>query len=160
TSMLILPGPSEEKIGRGRARKNPGAKASSARPAMLPASTRTNERQSIRECRIFRRPRDPMLGPIENASRDGLATLRRFVRKPRERAEACELCSAPLSREHQHLLEFEKHTVLCACEACALLFGNHAKQRYCRIPRDVRLLRDFVLDEQGWASLLIPINLA
>lgn len=40
------------------------------------------------------------------------------------------------------------------------MFGGHARQRYRRIPRDVRVLRDFKLDDQEWDSLLIPINLA
>jgi hypothetical protein len=89
-----------------------------------------------------------------------LATLRRFVRKPQERAEVCELCAAPIAPVHQHLLELEKRTVTCACDACAILFGGNARQRYRRIPRDTRRLHDFALDDQEWDSLLIPINLA
>src|SRR5690349_5028536 len=50
--------------------------------------------------------------------------------------------------------------VACACEACAILFGGHAEQRFKRIPRDVRVLHDFVIDDIEWESLLIPINLA
>ncbi len=50
--------------------------------------------------------------------------------------------------------------VTCACEPCAILFGGNARQRYRRIPRDVRRLRDFAMDDQEWESLLIPINLA
>jgi hypothetical protein len=96
----------------------------------------------------------------DNASRSALATLRQFVRKPRERAEACELCGAPLAPGHQHLLEVEKRRVACACDACAILFSDQAQQRYRRIPRDVRVLRDFALDDQEWDSLLIPIKMA
>jgi hypothetical protein len=90
-----------------------------------------------------------------------LATLQRFVRKQREeQAEACELCSAPLAPIHQHLLELEKRQVTCACEPCAILFGGNAKQRFRRIPRDVRRLHGFIMDDLEWDSLLIPINLA
>ena len=82
------------------------------------------------------------------------------MRKPREQTEVCELCAAPLPPMHQHLLELEKRRVTCACDPCAILFGGNARQRYRRIPRDVRRLRDFVMDDQEWESLLIPINLA
>ena len=96
----------------------------------------------------------------DHAGLGPLATLRQFVRKPRERTEVCELCSTPLPPLHQHLLELEKRRVACACDACAILFGGNARQRYKRIPRDVRQLHDFVMDDQEWESLLIPINLA
>ncbi len=89
-----------------------------------------------------------------------LATLQSFVRKPREQTHACELCATPIAPAHQHLLELEKRMVTCACDPCAILFGGNARQRYRRIPRDTRRLRDFIMDDQEWESLLIPINLA
>ena len=89
-----------------------------------------------------------------------LTTLQRFVRKPRERVEVCELCTTPLRPDHQHLLELEKRRVTCACDACAILFEGNSRQRYHRIPRDVTRLYDFAMDDQEWESLLIPINLA
>ncbi len=98
---------------------------------------------------------------INNPGRSSLATLQRFVRKPRARAEVCELCAKPLAEVHQHLLELEKRHVTCACDACAILFyGGNARQRFKRIPRDVTRLHDFAMDDQEWESLLIPINLA
>lgn len=96
----------------------------------------------------------------DNAGRGSLAALQRFVRKPHEQAEACELCAKPLPPMHQHLLEIEKRRVTCACDPCAILFTGSARQRYRRIPRDARRLRNFLLDDQEWESLLIPINLA
>ncbi|HYG97760.1 MAG TPA: DUF5947 family protein [Terriglobales bacterium] len=98
--------------------------------------------------------------PTQNANGNAFAKLRQFVREQRGPAERCELCAAPLSAGHQHLLELERRRVACACEPCAILFSGSAKQRYRRIPRDVTLLRDFALDDQEWDSLLIPINLA
>lgn len=95
-----------------------------------------------------------------NAGRGSLAALRQFVRKPSEREELCELCATPLAPAHNHLLELDKRRVTCTCDACAILFDGHTRQRYRRIPRDVRLLRDFELDDQQWDSLLIPIKLA
>jgi hypothetical protein len=82
------------------------------------------------------------------------------VRKPRARVEACELCAKPLGPEHQHLLQLDQRRVACACDACAILFPGNSQQRFKRIPRDVVRLHDFVLDDQEWESLLIPINLA
>jgi hypothetical protein len=96
----------------------------------------------------------------DNAARSSLAALQRFVRKPREQVEVCELCSKELSPAHQHLLELEKRRITCACDPCAILFGGNVRQRYRRIPRDPIRLPDFVMDNQEWESLLIPINLA
>ncbi len=97
---------------------------------------------------------------IEKAGHNPLATLRQFVRKPRQAVEMCELCAAPLASSHQHLLELEKRRVTCACDACSILFSGHVNQRYRRIPREVCELRDFAMDDQEWESLLIPINMA
>ena len=96
----------------------------------------------------------------DNVERTPLATLRRFVRKPSEPAEVCEMCALPLPPNHQHLLELERRQVKCACDACAILFDGNARQRYQRIPRDIERLADFVMDDHEWDSLLIPINLA
>jgi hypothetical protein len=91
-----------------------------------------------------------------------LAALRPFVRRTRsaEEEEFCELCSGALMRDHQHLLELGKRNVVCACDACALLFSSQATPRYRRIPRRIRRVPEFVLDDQEWDSLLIPISLA
>jgi hypothetical protein len=86
--------------------------------------------------------------------------LRQFVRKPRESAEVCELCAKAIAEAHSHLLEMEKREVVCACDACAILFGGNAQQRYRRIPRDVYRLPNFEMDDHEWERLLIPINLA
>jgi len=96
----------------------------------------------------------------DHLGRGPLATLQQFVRKPLERVELCELCATRLSPDHQHLFELDKRQVICACDPCAILFVDNARQRYRRIPRDVRRLDDFLMDDQEWDSLLIPIKLA
>jgi hypothetical protein len=101
-----------------------------------------------------------MTTTAEGPARSSLSTLQRFVRKPPERVEMCELCAKPIVPEHQHLLELDKRRVTCACDACAILFSGTTRQRYKRIPRDVRRLNDFKMDDQEWESLLIPIKLA
>jgi hypothetical protein len=95
-----------------------------------------------------------------NRGRGPLANLQQFVRKARESVEFCELCASPLLPEHQHLLELDKHRISCACDACAILFVDNARQQFRRIPRDVFRLDDFTMDDQEWDSLLIPIKLA
>lgn len=98
---------------------------------------------------------------VDNTSgRESFSRLQQFVRKPREPVEVCELCATPLAPMHQHLLEIPKHRILCACDPCAILFVDNSRQPYRRIPRDVRRLNDFQMDDQEWDSLLIPIKLA
>ena len=100
-----------------------------------------------------------MRPPQENPGRTAFGRLRQFVRRPGEKPEVCELCATRLAPGHPHLFELETHRIACACEPCAILFVDNA-QRFRRIPRDVRRLRDFAMDDQEWDSLLIPIKLA
>lgn len=101
-----------------------------------------------------------MATPTNHPAHNSLTTLQRFVRKPRERVEICELCAKTLGPGHQHLLELDQRRVTCACDPCAILFPGNSRQRYKRIPRDVVRLHNFLMDDREWESLLIPINLA
>jgi Family of unknown function (DUF5947) len=87
-------------------------------------------------------------------------TLRKFARKPQRNVERCELCSAELYTDHPHLIELSQRKLLCACNACALLFSGQTGRRYKRVPTDARLLSNFRLTDAEWEGLLIPINLA
>lgn len=88
-----------------------------------------------------------------------LASLRRFARA-RPLREHCDLCSAELAEEHVHLLEQSSRRLICACDACAILFDNPGAGKYRRVPRRVQLLRDFRLPDEAWAALQLPIDLA
>ena len=55
------------------------------------------------------------------------AALRRFTRK-RPPAESCELCSAPLSAGHEHLIESAAGRLVCSCTACAILFSGQPRR--------------------------------
>lgn len=88
-----------------------------------------------------------------------LASLRRFAR-PRPKRERCDLCDAELAVEHAHLLELSSRRVVCACDACAILFDNPDAGKYRRVPRRVKLLRDLNLPDEAWAALQLPIDLA
>jgi hypothetical protein len=93
--------------------------------------------------------------PTENA----YGILRQFARKQRL-AEHCDLCSADLRHEHPHLIEISARRLLCACDACALLFDGGANRKYKRVSRRVQLLDSFHMTDAQWDGLLIPINMA
>jgi hypothetical protein len=88
-----------------------------------------------------------------------IATLRQFVRK-RSPTEKCELCSAEIGGEHAHLIDPESRKLLCACEACSILFSHRSGAKYKRVPRMVRFLPNFRMTDVQWGSLLIPIEMA
>lgn len=87
------------------------------------------------------------------------AVLRRFVRQ-RAAVERCELCSAELATDHEHLVEPSTRHLLCACQACSILFSGKANTRYRRAPRLIRYLSNFQLTDAQWDGLLIPISMA
>ncbi len=93
------------------------------------------------------------------AGRSALASLRRYVR-PRTARERCELCSAELADDHDHLVDLAGHRLCCACEPCAILFSNPTVAKYRRVPRRIQLLSDFCLTDVDWEALQLPINLA
>lgn len=89
-----------------------------------------------------------------------VAALRRFARPRRMAGERCELCAAPLAGEHQHLLDPAGRQVLCACDACAILFSSGEGTKYRRIPRRVEAWQGLRLSDGQWDALGIPIGLA
>ncbi len=74
--------------------------------------------------------------------------------------ERCEMCSAELAAAHQHLIEPSSRKMVCACDACAILFSGQSEMKYRRVPRHIRFLPDFQLSDAQWESLMIPINMA
>ena len=97
------------------------------------------------------------------AFEQALGTLRRFTsvrRSPSRPKEQCELCSAGLAQEHPHLVELTSRQILCACDACAMLFDGMERTKYKRVSRRAQYLLDFEMTDGQWESLLIPINMA
>jgi hypothetical protein len=88
-----------------------------------------------------------------------LASLRRFAR-PRPVRERCDLCAAELADTHAHLIELSSRRIVCACNACAVLFDTQGAGKYRLVPRRIQLLADFRLPEEAWAALHLPIDLA
>ena len=72
----------------------------------------------------------------------------------------CELCSAEVPADHQHLIDPLKRKLVCACDACAILFSGQQGSKFRRVPRRVRFLQDFRMTDAQWDNLMIPINMA
>jgi hypothetical protein len=89
----------------------------------------------------------------------GFGVLRQFTERKRRR-ECCELCSAPLFAEHPHLVEVANRKLVCACDACALLFSAQTGARYKRVSRRFLRLQAFRITDREWDSLSIPIGMA
>jgi Family of unknown function (DUF5947) len=70
----------------------------------------------------------------------------------------CNLCPSGLADDHRHLLHLYERRILCVCETCWSLHSGESEYR----PAGVRTLwlEDFVLPDDVWASLQIPIGLA
>jgi hypothetical protein len=99
------------------------------------------------------------VAPEDGAPRNAWSSLRRFARRSAVR-EYCELCSAELTAEHAHLVELSARRLVCACDACAILFDYQGAGKYRRVPRRVQFLPDFRLSDIAWQGLGLPINLA
>jgi hypothetical protein len=95
----------------------------------------------------------------ERPSSNAFGALQRFVRR-NVSEERCELCSAAVAAEHEHLLETANRRLVCVCQACAILFGGQSGQRFKRVLSRIRFLPDFQLTDAQWDSLLVPINMA
>jgi hypothetical protein len=100
---------------------------------------------------------------METKASNWVAKVQRFVRRREadgQVPEKCELCGAPVPPQHRHLVQPTSHQLLCACQACALLFGNRNDGRYRLVPEAIRVLDDFRLSDAEWDALGIPIGLA
>jgi hypothetical protein len=94
--------------------------------------------------------------PNQNRS---FAALRQFIRA-KAPVEMCELCSLEVPPNHQHLIDPSKRKLVCACDACAILFSGQQGSKYRRVPRQVRSLPGFRMTDAQWDNLMIPINMA
>jgi hypothetical protein len=96
---------------------------------------------------------------IPRQQESAFAALRQFARK-RTAVERCEMCSLELPVEHKHLVEPANRKLICACDACAILFEGQSGTKYKRVPRRVLFLRDFQLTDGQWDGLMVPIEMA
>ena len=92
-------------------------------------------------------------------SAGAFGALRQFIRRDQRPLERCEMCGLGLRPDHPHLIELARRNLLCACDACALLFSGQAT-KYKRVPRRFHVLPDFHLTDAEWNGLMVPINMA
>lgn len=92
-------------------------------------------------------------------SMGAFGALRQFAQREQRSVERCEMCGLGLRPEHPHLIELARRRLLCACDACAMLFGGQAR-KYKRVPRRFQALPHFHLTDAEWNSLMVPINMA
>lgn len=86
------------------------------------------------------------------------ARVRQFTRKPATVAR-CDMCNRELHSEHEHLLEPVSRKLVCACDACAILFESQSATRYKRVPRRALFLQNFLLTDAQWEGLRVPIEM-
>lgn len=76
--------------------------------------------------------------------------------------DRCELCAEPVGGHHRHLYDLVEQTLLCACQACSILFDGQAAggHSYRLVPRRRRRLDELRVDGTLWAGLGVPVDLA
>ena len=76
--------------------------------------------------------------------------------------ERCDLCGVPIAPGHRHLLDLSKRELMCACQACSILFASDAASAgHYRLVGDRRLrVDDLALDDAAWAELRLPVDMA
>ncbi len=99
-----------------------------------------------------------MAPELRSQQDNAFAALRNFAQK-RTPVERCEMCARELGPEHDHLVDPANRKLICACQACAILFDGQS-EKYKRVPRRVRFLQDFQLSDIQWDGLLVPIEMA
>lgn len=89
--------------------------------------------------------------------------LRRFARPPRRTdapaEERCELCGERIDGVHPHMVDLQRRSITCACQACGLLFTRPGG-RYRTVPDRVRHDPSAPLTAAEWAELDIPVAIA
>ena len=98
------------------------------------------------------------MNEVQPGYENAFGALRQFIRR-KPGGERCELCSAEVATDHPHLIEPGRRKLVCACEACAILFSGMGT-KYKRVPKRVLALADFSLSDGQWESLMVPINMA
>lgn len=104
-----------------------------------------------------------MSEPFDFGEGGSFSSLRRLARQAgRSAEEQCDLCGEPIGPEHRHLLHLSTRELLCACQACVILFSSHAAGAGARrlVPNRYLYLADFTITDGQWESLRVPVNMA
>jgi hypothetical protein len=76
--------------------------------------------------------------------------------------ETCEMCATPIPAGHNHVADLEKSSLLCACRACYLLFGNSQAGggHYRAVPERYLADPERPMTQAEWDELEVPVGLA
>lgn len=76
--------------------------------------------------------------------------------------ERCELCAAPIGREHRHVVDLERRVLCCSCRACAILFDRPEAggKRYRAVPERVLVDDEGSITQEVLDELSVPVALA
>jgi len=87
---------------------------------------------------------------------------RRSSQATAEAQERCELCGERIPASHRHLLDLRSGELMCACQACRLLFDRSAAGggHYRLVPERRLAIAGFELDDLTWEELRIPVEIA
>lgn len=103
------------------------------------------------------------LGQPGSGPSSPLATLRRInsARPQVVPGERCDMCAEPIAEAHQHLVDLDNRSLMCACRGCYLLFTDQqAALRYKAVPDRYLSFPGFAFDRARWDDLQIPVGLA
>jgi hypothetical protein len=71
------------------------------------------------------------------------------------------MCGEPIPEAHQHVVDVERHAMMCTCRPCYLLFTDStAHLRYRSVPDRYVSFPAFELGPGQWDELEIPVGLA
>lgn len=108
--------------------------------------------------------RDGDQRPSDGGPLRALARIRRAPPPPPPApvGELCELCTVPITDEHDHLVDVESRSLMCACRGCYLLFtpDGAGGNRFRAVPDRHLSFDDFTLSPAQWDSLQIPVSVA
>jgi hypothetical protein len=97
---------------------------------------------------------------------DPLAVLSRIREARRSEGiaevERCDLCAEPISDDHDHLVDLQNRSLLCACRACGLLFASAGVEsaHYRTVPDRYVVVTDDRHPSIRWDDLQIPVSVA
>ncbi|CAN5399143.1 DUF5947 family protein [soil metagenome] len=77
---------------------------------------------------------------------------------PAAATQACDMCAAPITEPHQHVVDVQSRSLRCTCRPCWLLFTDAGAGRYQAVGEAVGRL-DLDLPAGTWARLDVPVGL-
>ena len=90
------------------------------------------------------------------------AKLKRFLAPRATSRTVCEFCGVEIAPSHSHTVNLETRNLLCVCRACYLLFLSNGAGggKYKAVPERYIDLPEFVLTQDQWDQLQIPVGIA